>query len=211
MVQCIEIPFTHKNGVAGHRTIRSISILANTLKVHFSQNDLDGFNMRLYQRRNSVSKQAILYIYVYVWYTFMCMWGRAHTWLCAHALFGAFACGGQRQMSSSLIMFHLMYEAGSLAGTQSSLLWLVQLAVLLQGALPLPTMHLSCPDHHTCATHYLDASDPNSGPHTVSSALTPHNHRPGPRRDTVFKKKSFKFLWCNIKIYISTMSERAVV
>lgn len=76
-------------------------------------------------------------------------------------------------MSSSLIMFHLMYEAGFLAGTQSSLLWFVQLAVLLQGALPLPTMHLGCPGHHTCATHYLDASDPNSGPRTVTHAL-PH-------------------------------------
>lgn len=56
MVQCIEMPITHKNGVAGHRSIRSVSILANTLKVHFSQNDLIEFNMRSYQRRNSVSK-----------------------------------------------------------------------------------------------------------------------------------------------------------
>lgn len=67
MVQCIEMPFTHKNGVTGHRTIRSVSILANTLKFHFSQNDLIEFwYMRLYQRRNSVSKQAILCISVCV-------------------------------------------------------------------------------------------------------------------------------------------------
>lgn len=167
--------------------------------------------MRLYQRRNSVSKLAILCISVCVRVTHIHVYVRESTRVAVCPCTVWCLCLWRPEADVvSLIVFLIMYEAGSLAGAQSSLLWFVRLADLLQGALPLPTMHLGCPDHHTCATHYLDASDPNSGPHTVTSAL-PHTTIFPVLEETQFKKKLFKFLWCNFKIYISTMSERAVI
>lgn len=100
---------------------------------------------------------------------------------------------------SSLVLFHLMYEARSPTGTQSSLIPLVKLAGLLQGSPSLLPMHLGYHGHHTCPTHCLDAGDPNSGPHTVTSTL------PSPRIGTL--KNGFNFFGVPSK-YVSAHCQK---